>query len=197
MSPRTMLTVVTVSLLFATTPAAAEPHEGLLIRFTPGVASAAASATVDDTDYTLSGDAGRLGIVAGWSVAPRLVLTAELLGQAIVGPELSIDDDEERTDDDVTWGVSYAGLGINYYFKNNLYLAGSAGGLIMTLDTSEMDTSETDLGFAAKAAIGYEWWLGREWGLGVALELLGGAVPGEETDWGVATIGLALSATYN
>lgn len=196
MSPRLMMTTITLSLLFAAHPAAAEPHEGLLVRLTPGVASAAASASVDDTDYTLKGGAGRLGIVGGWSLSPRLVLTGELLGQAVVGPELEIDGAEHTTDDDVTWGVSYAGLGINYYFRNNLYLAGSAGGLVMTLDTSDSE-AETDVGFAGKAALGYEWWVGREWGLGVALDLLAGAVPDDDTDWGVATIGLALSATYN
>ncbi len=199
MSPRPM--IMTALTLAAFVPAArpataGEPHEGLLVRLTPGVASAAASATVDDTDYTLKGGAGRLGITGGWSLSPRLVVTAELLGQAVVGPELEIDGDEHTTDDDVTWGVSYAGLGINYYFQSNLYLAGSAGGLVMTLDTSDAE-AETDLGFAAKAALGYEWWLGREWGLGVALDLMAGAVPDEDTDWGVATIGLAMSATYN
>jgi hypothetical protein len=197
MSPRIAITTVALSAaLAAARPAAAEPHEGLLVRFTPGVASAAASATVDETDYTLKGGAGRLGIAAGWSLSPRLVLTGEILGQAIVGPELEIDGDDHRTDDDVTWGVSYAGAGLNYYFQSNLYLAGSAGGLVMTLDTSDGE-AETDVGFAAKAAIGYEWWLGREWGLGVALDLLAGAVPDDGTDWGVATIGLAASATYN
>lgn len=198
MSTRLFMTVTfaLAPALLAARPAAAEPHEGVLIRLTPGVASAAASATVDDTDYTLKGGAGRLGIAGGWSLSPRLALTAELLGQAIVGPELEIDGVDHTTDDDVSWGVSYAGLGINYYFQSNLYLAGSAGGLVMTLDTSD-DQAETDLGFAAKAVVGYEWWLGREWGLGVALDILAGAVPDEDTDWGVATIGLALSATYN
>jgi hypothetical protein len=178
--------------------AAAQPHEGFLFRVTPGVSAAAASTTVDEVDYTLSGAAGQLGLVAGWAVAPRFILTAELLGHAILGPDLEVDDDTMETDDDLEWGISYAGLGATYYFRSNAFVAASGGALIMTLDSDDLDRAETDLGGAGKLTAGYEWWVGRETGLGVALELMAGAVPDDEdVTWGVATLGLALSATYN
>ena len=177
--------------------AAAQRHEGLLLRVTPGISSAAASATVDDQEMSLRGGAGQLGITAGWAITPRLILTAELLGHAILGPDLEIDGDVTETDEDVEWGISYAGLGASYYFRNNLYLAGSGGPLIMTLDSDELESAETDVGGAARLAVGYEWWVGSEVGLGVAVDLMAGAVPDDEDMWGVATLGLALSATYN
>jgi hypothetical protein len=183
--------------------AGAKPHDGLLLRATPGVSAAAATTTVDETDYSLSGGAGQLGLMAGWAVAPRLIITGELLGHAIFGPDLEVDDDVMETDDDeVTWGISYAGLGATYYFKSNAYIGASGGALIMTLDTDgdEDDVeARTDVGGAGKLTAGYEWWVGPEFGLGAGLELLAGAVPDGEEDvtWGVATLGLALSATYN
>ena len=180
--------------------AAAKPHDGLLLRATPGVSAAAATTTVDETDYSLSGGAGQLGLVAGWAVVPRLIITGELLGHAILGPDLEIDGEVMETEDDeVTWGISYAGLGVTYYFQSNVYLAGSGGALIMTLDTDDEDEERTELGGAGKLSAGYEWWVGPEFGLGAAVELLAGAVPDGEDDvtWGVATLGLALSATYN
>ena len=85
MSSRLIIVTFSLTLLLTARPASAEPHEGLLVRVTPGVASAAASATVDDTDYALKGGAGRLGIVGGWSLSPRLVLTAELLAAGADG----------------------------------------------------------------------------------------------------------------
>jgi hypothetical protein len=180
--------------------AAAKPHDGLLLRATPGVSAAVATTTVDDTEYSLSGGAGQLGLVGGWAVAPRLIITGELLGHSILGPDLEVDGDVMETDDDeVTWAISYAGLGATYYFQSNAYLAGSAGVLLMTLDTDDTDEERTELGGAGKLAVGYEWWVASEFGLGVALEFLAGAVPDGENDvtWGVATLGLALSATYN
>lgn len=176
--------------------ALANSHDGLFVRVTPGVSGAAASTTVDDAELTVRGAAGRLGLSLGASISPRVVVSAELIGQAVLGPEVVSDDQTHETDDDVSWGVSYAGAGASYYFPSNFYLSGSAGALIMTLETPEMD-SETDLGFGAKLAVGQEWWVSRDWGLGLAAELLAGSVPDGDTDWGVATLGLALSATYN
>lgn len=193
---RLLSPVLVAAALAVPSAASAERHEGLLLRVTPGISAAAASATVEDQEMSLQGGAGQLGLTAGWAVAPRIVLTFELLGQAVLGPDLEIDGDTMEIDDDVSWGISYAGLGASFYFQNNIYLAGSGGPLVMTLDSDRIE-AETNLGGAAKLAAGYEWWVGREVGLGVALQLLAGAVPDRDDTWGVATLGLAFSATYN
>lgn len=182
----------------ATVPsvAGASPHDGLLVRFTPGFSGAAAASTIDDSDYSISGAAGRLGVAVGYAVAPRFILTGELVGHTVFGPELEVDGDATGATRDVTWSTSYLGLGASYYLPSNFYFAGSLGPLIMMLETDRME-SETDLGGAAKLTVGKEWWVSPDWGLGMAFELLGGAVPDGDADWTVATLGLAFSATYN
>ena len=197
-----------IALVLAAAPAAAQPvtyveaqaperHQGLFLRVTPGVAASAAKTTFEGTDYTLSGGAGRLGISAGWAVAPRVIIMAELLGHATLGPDLETDGMIMGTDDDVAWGVSYMGAGVTTYFRNNFYLTGTLGAMMMTLDSDDMDVGETGVGLGSKLGVGYEWWLGRELGLGIGLELLGGRVPDGDASWSVATLGLAFSATYN
>ena len=176
---------------------AVHAHDGLFIRIAPGIAGAAATTHVDGTDYTLKGGAGRLGIGIGWSIAPRVVLDAELLGHAVVGPTLDVGGNMSDASNDVTWGVSYAGLGATYFFRNNVNLSGSVGTLIMSLDAPNMDQARTDHGVGLKLGVGKEWWLSSRWGLGAALELLGGNVPDGDAHWGVATVGLTMSATYN
>lgn len=175
---------------------AATKHQGLFLRVTPGIAGSAARASVDGNDLALSGGAGRFGLSVGWSVMPRFVVAAELLGHAVLGPSLESEGTVTMTDDDVVWGVSYLGAGINYYLPNNLYLAASAGTLMMTLET-DTKMAETELGFGMKVGAGYEWFVSPEVGLGVGLELLGGSVNDAGTKWAVATLGLAFSATYN
>lgn len=184
-------------LLAAASTAHADPHQGLFVRLTPGIAGSAASTEENNTELDIRGGAGRLGIAVGWTVAPRLILTAELLGHAVLGPELEYKGTVTMTDDDVVWGVSYAGLGVNYYFPSNLYLSGSGGALVMTLETSDTKMTETDVGFGMKIGLGREWWVSPKVGLGVGIELLAGYVPDDEARWGVATFGLAFSATYN
>jgi hypothetical protein len=126
-----------------------------------------------------------------------LIVTGELVGHAILGPKLETSGTVTETDDDVVWGISYAGVGVNWYSASNLYLHGSAGPLMMTIESDTMDREDTDVGFGSKLGVGYEWWLGREIGLGVGLELMAGRVKADDVDWNVGTLGLALSATYN
>lgn len=173
-----------------------ENHQGLFVRVTPGIAGNAAVANVDGNDLTLSGGGGRLGIAVGYSVRPRLIIGGELLGHAVLGPELESKGTVTTTDEDVVWGVSYLGAAINYYLPNNLYLSGSIGTLMMSLET-DTQMAETELGFGMKLGAGYEWFVSRDVGLGVGLEVLGGSVDDAGTRWSVATVGLAFSATYN
>jgi hypothetical protein len=199
---------VCLLVLALASPAAAQPaplgvyaepatHDGLFLRVAPGVAGSAATTKVMDTDLSISGGAGRLGLAIGWAVQPRLILMAELLGHAVLGPELEYEGDVTMTDDDVVWGVSYAGAGLNYYLPSNLYISATGGALVMSLETSDMKMNTTNAGFGMKLGIGREWFVAPKVGLGLGLELLGGWVPDGDADWGVATLGLSFSATYN
>jgi hypothetical protein len=176
-------------------PVAAK-HRGIFLRVTPGIAGSAARANVDGNELMLSGGAGRFGLSVGWSVMPRLIVAAEVLGHAVLGPDLETQGTVTTTDEDVVWGVSYLGGGINYYLPNNLYFAASAGTLMMSLET-DMKMAETEIGFGMKVGAGYEWFVTPKVGLGVGLEVLGGSVNDAGTDWTIATVGLAFSATYN
>ena len=69
--------------------------------------------------------------------------------------------------------------------------------MMMTLDVGDNDMAETELGFGMKLGAGYEWFVSKDVGLGLGLELLGGSVDDKGTKWSVATLGLAFSATYN
>jgi len=180
--------------VYNTAPA---PHSGLFLRATPGIAASAAVASVDNEDLTIRGGAGRLGLAVGWAIQPRLILMGELVGHATVGPELEYKGDVTMTDDSVTWGISYAGAGVNYYLPSNLYLTGTAGALVMSLETSDGTMSSTNTGFGLKLGVGKEWMVAQKVGLGLGVELLAGSVPDGDTNWGVATLGLTFSATYN
>jgi hypothetical protein len=195
-------------LALATTHAHAQPapavyesqpitHDGLFLRVTPGIAASAATTKVMDTELDIRGGAGRLGLAIGWAVQPRLILMAELLGHAVVGPELEYKGDVTMTDDDVVWGVSFAGAGINYYLPSNLYLSATGGALVMSIETSDMKMNTSNTGFGMKLGIGREWFVSPKVGLGVGIDLLAGWVPDGDADWGVATLGLSFSATYN
>ncbi|MGE0547411.1 MAG: hypothetical protein AB7O24_32850 [Kofleriaceae bacterium] len=172
-------------------------HTGLFLRVTPGVAGSAAIAEQDGSDLTIKGGAGRFGLAVGYAVKPGLIITGELLGHAVLGPDLELAGETTRTDEDVVWGISYAGLGVNWYSASNLYVHGSLGPVMMSLETDDMPTAETEIGFGSKLGVGYEWFVAHKVGLGVGLELMTGRVDDHGTTWNLATLGLAFSATYN
>jgi hypothetical protein len=64
------------------------------------------------------------------------------------------------------------------------------------LGAGAMPTAKTDLGVGVKLGFGKSWSVSPRWGLGAALEVLGGSVPDGNVRWNVATIGLGMSAIY-
>ncbi|MGE0868486.1 MAG: outer membrane beta-barrel protein [Kofleriaceae bacterium] len=172
-------------------------HTGLFLRVTPGFAGSAATAKVAGEDATLKGGAGRFGIAVGYAVQPGLIISGELLGHAVLGPELELEGMTMQAPDDVVWGISYAAVGVNWYSASNLYLHGSLGAVMMSLEVDDMPRADTDVGFGLTLGVGYEWFVANKVGLGLGLELLGGQVEADGTDWTLATLGLAFSATYN
>jgi hypothetical protein len=172
-------------------------HEGLFLRITPGVGASAAEGKTTNADLKISGGAGRLGIAVGWALRPGLNVIGELVGHAILGPDLEFKGAQSMTENDVIWGVSFGGAGLNFYTAGNMYFVVTGGALMMSLDSKDIEMKRSSTGFGSKIGVGKEWFVSSEVGLGLGLELLGGYVPDGDADWSVATLGLSLSATYN
>jgi hypothetical protein len=187
--------IVLTSILCATTNVASA--DGPYLSVTPGIAGAAATTHTEGNDYTLKGGGGRIGVAAGWSVTPNLVVFAELLGHGIMGPDLDVSGDVHKTDKDVGWGIGYLGAGAKLFFGPNVHFSASAGVLNMAIDAPDMPMAKTDLGFGVQLGLGKDWLVSPRWGLGAALEVLGGSVPDGNVRWNVATVGIAMSATYH
>jgi hypothetical protein len=186
--------ILSLSILAASAGAASA--DGFYASVAPGVAGAAAQTHVDGNSYTLKGAAGQLGLTLGWQITPRLAIDGELVGHAVVSPELDKSGMVHQTNDNVTWGIGYAGLGATAFFAYGVHVSGSAGVLRMTLDAPDMPTAKTNLGGGAKVGVGKDWQVAPHVGLGAALEVLGGAISDDKATWNVATVGLSLAATY-
>ena len=104
---------------------------------------------------------------------------------------------------DVELTISNIGIGATYYIMpTNVYLAGSialAGGSLK----SGRVTIETDTGYGINVAIGKEWWVSDNWGIGVAGQLFHTVLPdenvitGEVYDLKTTSLGIFFSATFN
>jgi hypothetical protein len=89
------------------------------------------------------------------------------------------------------------GVGITYYFMPaNFYgtLVLGFGGVAIDHDNPSIDSEEG--GWGLEVDFGKEWWVGADWGLGVALRT--SLVGGEEDnrDFQMVNVGVLFSATY-
>jgi hypothetical protein len=177
-------------------PAAAREHEGFSMRFLLGPAILAAAASDQGEDIALSGPGATLHVQLGYNILPRLILYGEVFDDLAFGPKLEIGDEEQDVDD-VTLAADGFAAGLSYYFRNNIYLAGSAA--ITRLRTSVgPGGDESDFGFGVNLLVGGEWWVSDTWALGPAAKILIGRASGELDDaWGFASIAFGLSATYD
>ena len=93
------------------------------------------------------------------------------------------------------------GPGVTYYLMPaNVYFSGSVG--VGSLSGSDELNGNSDTGFALDTTIGKEWWVGDNWGLGLAgdftyLSAKDKDLVGSTQNWSVTGFGLRLSATFN
>jgi hypothetical protein len=178
---------------------AAADHDGLYLQLTPGVGVAATSTKLDDgSTLSLSGPGGTFGLAIGASITPSWIVALDVSATAVIAPTAKHDDMEVKTSDDVKWSSAYLGLKTDYYFMPlGFHVGGGLGLFRMALDVPNMDLAKSNLGGAAKLAVGKEWGLSDKWGLGISLESIAGVVPDDTTKgWGFFSLDLAVSATY-
>ena len=69
--------------------------------------------------------------------------------------------------------IAGLGIGVTYYIMPaNVYLAGSIGFGQARFEDTSGDRADSDIGIAGNFMLGKEWWVGRDWGIGVAGQMI-------------------------
>ena len=93
-------------------------------------------------------------------------------------------------------GLSGVGLNVTYYTPSNFYFSATPSVTVLNVETDDEDY-ETDAGFGVRVAIGKEWWVGDEWGLGLNGQFALSSNEDEGETWTTTWVGIAFSATFN
>jgi hypothetical protein len=186
--------------------AAGEPrtHDGFFLRLSAGVAAARAEISDATGRLEVSGSAGDLNLAVGGMVGPNFALHGTLWGWSASDPdgELTIGgvgSSSGQFNGTLTLGA--IGVGGTYYFMpSNFYLSYSVGMASLNGD-GELE-GKTKPGFAFDATLGKEWWVGDEWGLGLAGDVTyfssrDDTIVGIDENWTGPSFGLRFSATFN
>jgi hypothetical protein len=164
---------LTPALLFAQPNPDHHRHDGFFLSISPGVAGGGAVFSEDlgsAEEVTFSGPGGMLDFKIGGAVAENFILSFDIIGRNIRGPDIKTENGTFETDEDIILNDGTVGLGMTYYFgPSNVFFSGTLGLGRLTLYNAPFDDRiDSEAGLSLHAKIGKEWWVGPNWGLGIA-----------------------------
>jgi hypothetical protein len=183
-------------------------HTGFFLRFSPGLGWSQADAPYGIHD---SGFTSFFAFDIGGALSENLILHARLGGLTNHGKkDVVLNINDESIDTEKT-GIYYGliGGGLTYYFMPvNIYLSVvlgiAASALVVDGDDIDKDVEieGSKPGLGLNLDVGKEWWVGSEWGLGVAARFTFSSVgpnKSSTSDDRLENVGLGVlfSATYN
>ncbi len=178
-------------------------HDGFYFRALFGFGSAITSfENYSGNELKFEGGAAAMRLQFGYAVMEDLIVFLDNGGTAMAEPDVTYGgNDVDRGNSEVSF--SDFGIGVTYYFMPyNIYLSAS---LLLFYTSFEGDyvEGETDYGVGYQISIGKEWWISKNWGIGVALLGFYGKATAtidadnSEHDVTSSFIGIMFSATYN
>ena len=176
-------------------------HDGLYLRLLAGVGYLHNSASYGGVSETETGVGPTLAIAIGGVLVPNLVLYGEFSATMVSDPHF----DNGTTSGNasgVTETLASIGPGIAYYLDGNMYLSGTL--LFSNISYSDSNDSSNSVdgpnfGVGLGLTFGKEWWVSRDWGLGVSGQLSLSSMKDANVDtrWTGISASLLFSATCN
>jgi hypothetical protein len=176
-------------------------HDGFFLQVHAGISATGFSSKQAGVKTNYVGGGVSSGLAIGGAIGRNLVLYAAFFGTNTSSPDKQVAGTSVNGDLNEI-GVGAFGPGLAYYFQRcNLYLSatfGLAGFAAMDAGGVKVDSSKS--GGAFDFMVGKEWWVSRDWGLGIAGELMTASlkdknVPG--LTWSASGLSILFSATYN
>lgn len=164
-------------------------HDGFYLRFHAGFGHTA----VSEGELRVAGPSGAFAFSIGGAVAEDLILFGHLTASSMQRPTFSYGDHRFEIDGSVE--VGGIGVGLAYYFMPaNLYVSGALLATRLELSDDHGTTlAESKTGGGIELAVGKEWWVSDNWGLGLAGRVMMASIDGTRT----VSPALVFSATYN
>ncbi|MGD8861605.1 MAG: hypothetical protein PVI30_16470 [Myxococcales bacterium] len=188
-----------------------QKHEGFYLRLSIGLGWGRMSSEghllpdVDELDLTGGGLGMSIGI--GGALTDNLILHGDIYQATIFTPNVEVDGvdygDADELAEDFGIGdearIAGLGVGLAYYFMPvNIYVSGSVGFGQAIFEDFRGDVDGSNLGLGLDVLVGKEWWVGNDWGLGVAGQFVYLSTDDDVLgDIDATAFNVLFSATYN
>jgi len=178
-------------------------HDGFYLHMHLGGGYTSMTATSNGDKFTLSGGSVAIGIAAGGVIAPNLILYGTFYDTVITDPNVAYNGVNAGVMGGSSASLYGIGIGLAYYLMPvNVFFMGA-------LTATKMDDSDsydnynyfnTDFGLGFQGQVGKEWWVARDWGLGVAAEVTLATMKdsyNQDVRWSGGSFSILFSATCN
>ncbi len=199
---RLLRTVVAVAVLGVAGAAWAGPiprtHDGFFLQMDLGVGSSSSTASQGGVDAKLSGTAGEFSIALGGALNPNFIIGGQFWGSSVSSPDFEVNG-QSLGSTGTTLSLYGVGVNLTYYFMPlNLYLQATPS-IGWLSEEYQGSSTTTKAGFAIRLAVGKEWWVADNWGIGLNAQYAHSSneVENGGPTWGTNWFGVAFSATYN
>ena len=153
-------------------------------------------------DLEAKGVASEFDIKLGGRIAPNTLLHATLAGVSN-GEDLEVSSTRgSYSTSEKSESMSFLGIGLTYYLPINVFLSGSIGLASFNLQDNGDDGNiegSTEEGLGFQVAVGKEWWVSDNWGLGVSAAFTYGSAEDKHDAGDASAYGtnIMFSATFN
>jgi hypothetical protein len=199
------LLVVVAATVFTATPvhaSAQEGHRGVHFSADLGLVASSSSMSKFGVSEKISGAATAFSLTAGGAVTPSLIVGAQVWLTSANDPNLTITGaGADDYDGKVSGTATVRGFGptVKYYTPSDFFV--SATPSITQLKVTGGGSDESDWGLGFRGAVGKEWRVGPDVGLGVAgvlsLNRNNWDLDGVSTTWSTFAAGVVFSASFN
>jgi len=157
-------------------------HHGFFLRLTAGGSLFAVNEGFDDVTpaFRIGAGAATADVAVGGAITENLILHADFVSMLAIDPQYAIGEGGGTDDLDADLSLLGAGCGLTHYFMPiNLYVSASVLMISAHLNPKP-GRSTSDRGVAWKIMVGKEWWITKDWGIGIAGSLLLGLSSGDD-----------------
>lgn len=176
-------------------------HDGFYLSMALG----GSSGTINAPTSELSGGGGVFDFKIGGTISKNLILHATITSFSISGPTFKSNGVSEKISNSVSVGQAIVGAGLTYYIMpSNIFVSGSVGlgNFSIFESTNSSNSISTDNGTSLQLKVGKEWWVSKNWGLGVSGFYNSTNVDQKSTGlvagkWSGSQVGIAFNATFN
>lgn len=192
-------------------------HEGFYLSMGLGPVFGNVIAEINPFGYNpptvnFNGTAALFDFKIGASIYENLILHATLVSNVLAGPTVTTTSSPRdynpsiyKMPDSYSIRESMLGVGFTKYgMLSNVFFSGSIGvGYFSTVDTKDSKNNfSTDPGISMQVKVGREWWISKNWGLGIGVSYgktkLRNLPPNEDAEkFNSNRIGILLNTTVN